>query len=64
VEEGGEGMKVTDMMPAPPADFEVVIVVFKRVNGERKTSMAQKSLYFPDTGALLDWSDNSGVDFS
>lgn len=48
----------------PSTDFEVVIVVFKRENGERKNSMAQTSRFFPNTKELLDWSDNSGVDFS
>jgi hypothetical protein len=50
--------------PSPPEDFEVVIHVFKREKGERKTSIAQKSLFFKNTARLLDWSDNSGVDFS
>ena len=50
--------------PSPPEDYEVEIVVFKRKNGERNTRMAQKSLFFPDTKKLLDWSDDSGVDFS
>lgn len=48
----------------PTKDFEVVIIVFKCENGERKNSMAQTSLFFNDTEELLDWSDNSGVDFA
>ena len=64
---GEEGMTfIEDMKKTsrPNKDFEVVITVFKCENGERKNSMAQTSLFFNDTEDLLDWSDNSGVDFA
>lgn len=50
--------------PSPPEDYEVVIRVFKREKGGRVKSVAKTSLFFPTTKHLLDWSDNSGVDFS
>ena len=47
--------------------FEVVLVVFKHTveNGiDNRTSMAQTALRFNNTKELLEWADDSGVDFS
>lgn len=47
--------------------YEIVLVVFRHDfsnHGDARISLAQTSLWFKNTKEVLDWSDNSGVDFS
>ena len=47
--------------------LEVLVTVYKHDfsnNNDSKIPMAKTSLWFKNTEELLDWSDNSGVEFS